>query len=34
LRYVDVFDAVEHLVAVMESKEYTKERFAAERPVT
>jgi kynureninase len=34
LRYVDVFDAVEHLVAVMESKEYTEERFAAERPVT
>jgi len=34
LRYVDVFDAVEQLVAVIESEEHTEERFRARRPVT
>jgi kynureninase len=34
LRYVDVFDAVEQLVAVMESEEYADERYSARRSVT
>jgi len=34
LRYVDVFDAVEQLVAVMDSKEYLEDRFSARRSVT
>lgn len=34
VRYVDVFDAVEHLVQVMERAEYAAERFSKRNPVT
>ena len=34
LRFVDVYDAVEHLVAVMEGAEYRDERYAARLAVT
>jgi len=34
LRYVDVYDAVDHLVEVMESEAYLAARFALRNPVT
>jgi len=34
LRYVDVYDAVEHLVAVITNEEFANERFATRNPVT
>jgi len=34
VRYVDVFDAVEHLVAVMRGEEYLDAKYAVRNPVT